>query len=408
MTVRGAAAAREAKRSSIPALNGIRAIAIILVFMDHAGLPQFIRGATGVTIFFFLSGYLITTLLRAEVTRAGHFSIRQFYARRALRIFPPMYVTLVVAVILTLTGVLRQPAMSTGGVVAVAAFAANYWIVFGSRDNLPAGVNQFWSLAVEEHYYLLFPFALLALLALVGSWRRRGLILAFFCAIILTWRCVLEFVLNASDDRLYLSTDTRLDGILLGAIFAMVANPWLDRRSAPMGSRGYWTRLVAAAILFAIARIMPLPFGLTIGYTLEAAACWLAFDALVREPRRLPTRLLELRAVVWLGTISYGFYLVHRIIIFLIEKTPVPGTYPRAAVSFVLAIAVASVMHVAIERPVARWRTRMNRSGLNGPDESTDRASSPASFAESAPASAAAQTAIPPAREAADHQRPQP
>src|ERR1700710_2928965 len=87
---------------AIPSLNGLRAVAIGIVFLGHTGLPTFIKASTGVTIFFFLSGYLITTLLRKEADKRGTISIKDFYLRRVLRICPPLYIVLVIAIVLTL------------------------------------------------------------------------------------------------------------------------------------------------------------------------------------------------------------------------------------------------------------------------------------------------------------------
>src|ERR1017187_1002760 len=88
----------------IPSLDGLRAIAIALVFLSHAGLRDVVPGTFGVTVFFFLSGYLITTLLRREWARAGRIRFRQFYLRRAVRIFPPLYLSLACASVVTLVG----------------------------------------------------------------------------------------------------------------------------------------------------------------------------------------------------------------------------------------------------------------------------------------------------------------
>jgi peptidoglycan/LPS O-acetylase OafA/YrhL len=345
---------RGGRAVNIPGLDGIRALAICVVFLDHAGLPQVIFGSTGVTIFFFLSGYLITSLLRLEFESRGRISYRDFYVRRAFRILPPMYLALLVAVGLSLAGRLAN-AMTLGGSLAPTFFYTNYWIVYLGRDELPAGTNAFWSLAVEEHYYLIFPLLFMLLMKRMSSDRARGGALLAVSGAILCWRIFLEFILHAGYDRVYLSTDTRLDSILLGAALALTMNPHLDF-GEHLARRGYWLCLGLSVALFAIARELPQSLNITLGYSLEGAGCWLAFIAVVRRPQSLLTRILQHRAVVALGTWSYAFYLIHRLVLQLVARYATLGTYPDAAISFLLTVAASWLVHRWIEQPSASIR----------------------------------------------------
>src|SRR5450432_3214918 len=141
----------------IPSLDGLRAVSFLIVFVSHAGLSGIVPGYFGLSVFFFLSGYLITTLLRLEFDRAGDISFKQFYLRRALRIFPPFYVVLGVAYFLTVIGFLGG-SLWTSAVLAQCFHFTNYYVIrHGWWDGIAPGTWVYWSLAVEEHFYFFFP-----------------------------------------------------------------------------------------------------------------------------------------------------------------------------------------------------------------------------------------------------------
>ena len=143
---------------TIPSLNGLRAVSVLLVVSAHAGLSDLIPGGLGVTIFFFLSGYLITTLMLAENEQTGAISIRNFYARRILRLAPPLLITLAIAYSLTYLGFL-QGRITLAALVSQLLYFANYYILFfdPNAQSMPGGTGILWSLAVEEHFYIFFP-----------------------------------------------------------------------------------------------------------------------------------------------------------------------------------------------------------------------------------------------------------
>ena len=159
----------------IPSLDGIRALAVGLVFAAHAGAGNISPGPLGVTIFFFLSGYLITTLLRMEFEKTGSISLRNFYLRRAFRILPPLYLVLAAAYGLTLLGLLGAQKLRLGACLSQVFFFRDYQILSsgwdGSQTGRPLGTGSLWSLAVEEHFYILFP---LCYLVLADSSRLAG------------------------------------------------------------------------------------------------------------------------------------------------------------------------------------------------------------------------------------------
>ncbi len=148
----------------------MRGIAFLVVFVAHSMPHRVLPGGFGVAIFFFLSGYLITTLLRAEAATTSTISLKDFYVRRVLRIFPPCYITLLIVSALALCGVVYNTE-SYNSLISGFLYFSNYWNILG-WGNLPAGMGILWSLAVEEHYYVVYP--LLYALFLRRSMRRRN------------------------------------------------------------------------------------------------------------------------------------------------------------------------------------------------------------------------------------------
>ena len=161
---------------NIPSLDGIRAVSILMVVVSHCGLGKWVPGGFGVTIFFFLSGYLITTLMRREHAKTGTLSLNDFYIRRCLRILPPSFIVIAISLLLAL---IFHETLSWVGVFANVAYFTNYYECFGGRSDIP-GLNILWSLAVEEHFYMVFP--LLYLLTCHTSRSRQGTLLVSLCA----------------------------------------------------------------------------------------------------------------------------------------------------------------------------------------------------------------------------------
>ncbi|MFM7320022.1 MAG: acyltransferase family protein, partial [Armatimonadota bacterium] len=171
-------------RPQIPSLDGIRAISFLIVFLAHAGFYDKVPGGMGVTIFFFLSGYLITTLLRVELDTTGTLDLRRFYLRRVLRIFPPFYAFLAVSLLAAFLWVVPTK-VTWEGVGAQILYLYNYYAIVRGPEGIPPGTDVYWSLAVEEHFYLVFPFAYLLLHRRVADGRGRALWLGAVCAAVL-------------------------------------------------------------------------------------------------------------------------------------------------------------------------------------------------------------------------------
>jgi len=342
----------------IPSLDGIRGVAALMVFLSHAALPRLIPGGFGVTVFFFLSGYLITTLLRREHAGTGRISLGNFYLRRVYRILPPMYIVLILAVLLGLSGVLNSQ-MTPGGVLAQFAHLTNYYLIgFGPADFAPA-TSIMWSLAVEEHFYLLFPLALGLLYRRFDSRGVAGILFAV-CGLVLLWRLYLVFVAGYGHDYTYVATDTRLDSLLYGCILGVWCNPALDR-SERLSSRTWFVLLaLSIGLLLFTFLYRSESFRETFRYSLQGIALFSVFYCAVRFHDWVGFAWLETRPMRAMGLISYTFYLVHIPCLVLLRKYLDLGVWSRTALGFLLTVAVSAAMYLLVERHMAALRKRLH------------------------------------------------
>ena len=327
----------------------------MLVFITHTGYQGFVSGDFGVTIFFFLSGFLITTLMRAELDRKGCVNVGHFYLRRALRILPPFYLVVLAANLLALwlypLGTVYGPAMQ-----AELLFYANYWGIYGINKEAP-GTGVVWSLAVEEHFYLLFPWLYIGM----QKWRlprqRQALLLWGLCALILAWRWILCVYMHANSTRIYLATDTRVDSILFGCALAVWNNPALDAAKLPPS---WWKYLLIPAALAALLLCMAFHGALfrnTWYFSIQGAALTLLFIAAVRFSQWPLFQFLNFRWVSFIGVLSYSLYLVHFVLLLAVKRFwPQGQAWQNAMIALAASMAAASAIYVLIEKPCARLR----------------------------------------------------
>lgn len=344
---------------NIPSLDGIRTIAVGLVFFAHSAHQTFLPGGLGVTIFFVLSGYLITTLMRIEHGQRGHISFRLFYLRRVLRLMPPLFVVVMLGLLLSKTGVIAGE-FSLAGLLSVLFYFANYFIAAFNFEGLPAGFGVMWSLAVEEHYYLFYP-PLAAVLLRVGRIGLSASVLLGLCAAVLGWRFVL-FANGASENYLTSATDTRIDAILIGCLMALVRNPWLE--NAPRSSRLQEWALIAVCLgaLLASLVIRDETFRHTWRYTLQSLAIAPLIYLAVARADRWPFSWLNTRPMVYIGTVSYTIYLTHHVIILMVQRHLPGAAWPATTlVALALTLLVAEAMRRTVEEPCARLRKRLHR-----------------------------------------------
>ncbi|MDF3812602.1 acyltransferase [Rhodopseudomonas sp. BAL398] len=322
-------------------LDGLRAVAVLLVFVHHAFPSSLPGGHVGVDIFFVLSGFLISTILLNEWRQTGRISFRQFYWRRGLRLMPA-FMLLLLCVLLVSVPLSREPQERLREAFA-SLYMMNWFKAFGWCQG--GYLSHTWSLAIEEQFYLLWPIILVGLLR-CGPVALRGFIVAAIAAV-MAWRVAL-YLGGASVERIYNGFDTRADALLIGCLLAS------------------WPRLVmllsvlwvpAIACIAAVALFVPyssvlLPCGL---FTLTAVASASIIAALVSHPPNAIQRFLAQRIFVELGAISYGFYLWHYYILLLLKHAHANEVIAAGA-AFALTIAISFVSFRYVERPLLSYR----------------------------------------------------
>lgn len=329
-------------------LDGLRATAILLVLFAHAGLGAIIPGGFGVTIFFFLSGYLITSLLRFEYASTGNVSLSGFYLKRVIRIFPPLYVTFLFCLLLMVAGLMHTPITGSGALIDL-AYLTNY---AGFISQSPGFPMPLWSLDVEEHFYMVFPLLFAGVLAPLGG-RRAALACLSLCGVVLLIRLANAATLGDYSNNYYW-THTRIDSILFGCCLALWHNPILDgdRAWRPVG----WHVLAAFAVLLLCFVIRSDLFRETIRYSLQGAALFVLFAFCLNATGLLAT-LLSSRPLKHVADWSYTLYLVHVPMIIMVENL-VPFWNPvlRNLVAIGLAFLYSIAMRVAVEKPLLALR----------------------------------------------------
>jgi peptidoglycan/LPS O-acetylase OafA/YrhL len=347
---------------AIPSLDGIRAIAVSLVFYAHSGLERFIPGGLGVTIFFVLSGFLITTLMRIEYDKRGRIAFGSFYLRRLIRLMPPLAVVVCGAWLLSALGVI-DGRFSLAGLLSALFYFGNYHVIAQDFGGMPRGMGIVWSLAIEEHYYLLYP----PLAALLLHWRRPGasvLVLTFLCIAVLLWRYWLVLH-DANLNYIMMATDTRVDAILIGCGLALWLNPWLDRLPAKRLGMQWFLAATSVIVLICTFVYRDEFFRLTLRYTLQSLAIAVLLYLAVAHADRPPFRWLSARPLVYIGSISYSIYLSHHLILLALTKHwPQGGWLGLTIVGAVLTLLVAEPMRRWVEVPCALWRRRLHEQAL--------------------------------------------
>ena len=355
----GPAPSRGRDEFHIPSLDGLRALSFGLVFTSHAGVHA-VPGGFGVTVFFFLSGFLITTLMRIEYERTHQVGFGRFYLRRALRILPPFYLVLLSATLLAAVGFVQGP-LHLPGVMAQVLHYANYWVVFHGGDGFARGTGVYWSLAVEEHFYLLFPLGYSLLRRAGADGRRQVTVFLTLCGLILAWRCVLFFGFGASEDRTGMASDTRFDSILFGCALAVYGNPVLDR--SRIGDRAWKWGLLPLGLLGLLASFVFRgdAFRQTFRYTFQGLCLVPVFVCAMRFPRSPVGRVLNLRPLAFLGVLSYSLYLIHHVVLYAVrfhagDRLSAPAV---GLVSLGITVVLAFGVYETIEKPCARLRRRL-------------------------------------------------
>lgn len=348
--------------TAIPArilgLDGLRAFAVVLVVLSPAGLMEgdfwqrtgmvrLLNAQVGVQIFFVLSGVLITHLLLEEHSRWGRVNFSAFYLRRLLRIFPVYYAS--IAVSFALAAATVYPIRTEAFAAAVA-----YVVNFAPWDAMEASFSHFWSLAVEEHFYFLWP---LAIAASRGRVRATATIAAAAILFMCWWQLYPPgwLVALSSSHAINRWTIPAALPILVGCLTAVLLR---QRCPGPTATRVCGISGVLIFLLPSLPSVwalVPEPLGMLVS-SLGIAAV-IAF--LVWRQDSLAVKLLEARPLVYLGTISYGIYVWQGILTGNGPYRQVPGWPPDPVAGAVAAVLVAAVSYHFFEKPVLAWKNRL-------------------------------------------------
>lgn len=318
----------------IPELDGIRALAILPVMCVHTS-ARLTGGFLGVDLFFVLSGFLITSLLLEEHRRTGAIHLGRFFARRALRILPPMVVCIALAA-----------AFWSRGDFASAWPAALFFYANLIDEKLLGSLSHTWTLSIEEQFYALWP----ALLCLIGIATRRvvpllvGVIVAAFAL------RTLLYLLGVDHEVIYRFTGTRIDAIAAGCVAAFL----MGKRASDWAAALYFIALLAC-LAFAV---WDHPLMMTAGYTAFAVLCALFIRSVAASANSV-SRFLASAPMGYIGSRSYGLYLYHLPIYFAVGQLSEGYDSPLLTVlKFGLTFVVAEISYRTVEAWALSFKTR--------------------------------------------------
>ncbi len=354
---------RLASLSRIPSLDGLRALSIFLVvclhslqrisLTHHVGVFWYglFNGESGVFIFFEISGFLITSLLLEEHRKRGSISLRGFYLRRAFRILPPLYLYIGIAVLLGLTGRL---ALNWASVASAAFFFHNLYAP-GAMWSL----EHLWSISIEEQFYLVWPFILVACLRRRGDNARRAAAIFPMAVILISPLCRVVLgrahvaILHAAGLNLF-----RFDFIMYGCLIALLQHSRRFEALYRATTRIWWLPPAVIVVCNFLSARFQNYFDLPIGYTLSGFAMAIFLLWCTRNANSVLGRLLNLKPIVWIGVLSYSIYLWQTLWLHHGNENafaPIAwiGRFPQNWIGFMVC-AVASFY--LVERPSLRLR----------------------------------------------------
>jgi len=359
-------------------LDGLRAVAVVLVLGFHFGVGWLGGGFVGVDVFYVLSGFLITGLLLSEYERTRSIGLVAFWLRRARRLLPAL---LLVLLAVTLMVRFAEPAGMFPGyrsdALAALFYVSNWWQIATSGNyfasiNAAGPLTHTWSLAVEEQFYLVWPLVVLAVLRLSSGFVRGvRTVLAIAAAGAVAsavWMAVL-FHPGGNTTRIYFGTDTHAQSVLIGAALGCTltlverrrGSTGMDPDARTPGARRWLTAagMAGLVVVLVLARVLTGVSTLTYrgGFALVSLAAAAVVVAVVTVPGGPLARVLSMRGTVWLGTISYGVYLWHFPVFVFLDgaRTGTRGGV-LLALRTVVTIAIAAASFYLVERPVIEGR----------------------------------------------------
>jgi len=361
--------------SYVSALDGIRAVSIAGIMLNHGGISWAGGGVISVNVFFVLSGFLISTLLVKEWSASSTVSLRRFWARRARRLLPALLVLLVG---IALYAWLLVPASARSAIrldgLATLFYVGNWHQILTKQSYFALGAQpspllHTWTLAIEEQFYVIWPLVVLGILKL---WRsiRVLLVVTILGALASALEMAVLYHPGMDPSRLYYGTDTRAQDLLVGAALAFIlfGRP---RAQTPGGRRAMSVVATVGALGFAVefARLgSASAFAFRGGFLLADLLVALVILGVYQAPTGLPARILGVRPVAYIGKISYGLYLWHWPVFLWLDhaRTGLGGT-PLFALRCAVSVVIASLSYHLVEQPIRRGAVRSWRSWVLAP-----------------------------------------
>ena len=349
-----------------PALDGLRAVAVLSVVAYHLGYGGAAGGYLGVDTFFVLSGFLITSLLLTEFARSSRIDLPAFWARRARRLLPPLLLVLVALAAYARWWAPDARTELRGDGLAALLYSANWRFIAAHSSYFdlyaaPSLLEHTWSLAVEEQFYFVWPLVV-GLCLWLGRGRRLPLAIVATIGLV-TSAVAMAWLAESDTSRAYFGTDTRMHSLLVGTLLAML----LERR--PLGA---WPRAVSAGGMLALLGIGVAyatvaddqPVMYRGGFLLFALFVAVVIAAAVR-PRGPVRMLLSLAPLVWIGKISYGLYLWHwpAQLALTPDRTRLDGL-ALDATRIAVTVALATASYYGLELPIRQGRALRGRIAL--------------------------------------------
>jgi peptidoglycan/LPS O-acetylase OafA/YrhL len=365
----------------VPGLDGMRALAVLSVIAYHLNVRWAQGGLLGVGVFFTLSGYLITDLLLSHWDRHGNLGLRNFWVRRARRLLPALFLMLIVVSIWVAVFDASQVAEVRRQVVSATLYFANWSTIaanasYFSRFAAPLPLDHLWSLSIEEQFYVVWPWLLLALLYIFRSRRLLALVTLVGAAASAVLMARLYHP-GYDPTRIYEGTDTRAFGLLIGAALAMVLPTQISRASirrsvrspAPLDLAGTVGVVVILLLIWKTSSLSK--FLYPTGLILLSLATAVTIAAVV-NPSSLLGELLGCRPLRWIGVRSYGIYLWHWPLIVLWGGSQAAGVHwGRAALQVAATMVVAALSWHYVEEPIRQgglgrwWRDLFSADALS-------------------------------------------
>jgi peptidoglycan/LPS O-acetylase OafA/YrhL len=358
---------RESSISYIPELDGIRALAILLVMIYHTGIPIFKGGFIAVDIFFVLSGFLISSILIKEYDTKNKINLQYFYIKRILRLAPSLLILLTAIFIISYFRLFNQTEDNYRSILLTLLYSSNWVRAF---NHFYMGIlSHTWSLAIEEQFYILWPVILIPLLKI----RSRKKVVILLCILALSsWllRIFLTFR-GAPVERLYNGLDTRADALLTGYILAVIQSSGTLNSNIKKGS--ICVRMIAVGALLCYFSVL---FSISwrnlnnyywLASVIQILTAFLILHTTSSENSPIK-RILSFRPIVWIGSISYGLYLWHDPV-YEIMRTYKFSQYSIATIGSLITFLIASLSYYLVEKPVLSLKRKLRNIPNKEPQE---------------------------------------